>query len=101
MTPFCKLNITGLLRHESGGNYLDTRRRSRGMTEWKYLPILKWKQGERIALRNLTRDQWKGVTPLIELLPIAAAPNFASLQATLPGYLDKNRLLRLGQVGDQ
>ena len=26
MTPSCKLNITGLLRHESGGNYLDTRR---------------------------------------------------------------------------
>ena len=26
MTPSCKLNITGWQRHESGGNYLDTRR---------------------------------------------------------------------------
>lgn len=59
------------------------------MTEWKYLPILKWKQGERIALRNLKGDQWDGVVPLIELQPIAAAPNFPSLQAALPDYLDK------------
>jgi hypothetical protein len=59
------------------------------MTEWKYLPILKWKQGERIALRNLKGDQWDGVVPLIELQPITAAPNFPSLQAALPIYLDK------------
>ncbi len=59
------------------------------MTEWKYLPILKWKQGERIALRNLKGDQWDGVVPLIELQPISAAPNFPSLQAALPDYLDK------------
>jgi len=59
------------------------------MTEWKYLPILKWKQGERIALRNLKGDQWDGVVPLIELQPIAAAPNFPSLQAALPDYLDR------------
>lgn len=60
-----------------------------GMTEWKYLPILKWKQGERIALRNLKGDQWDGVIPLIELQPISAAPNFPSLQLALPTYLDK------------
>lgn len=59
------------------------------MTEWKYLPILKWKQGERIALRNLKGDQWDGVVPLIELQPISAAPNFPSLQTALPDYLDK------------
>lgn len=59
------------------------------MTEWKYLPILKWKQGERIALRNLKGDQWDGVIPLIELLPISAAPNFSGLQAALPEYVEK------------
>lgn len=59
------------------------------MAQWKYLPILKWKQGERIALRNLKDDQWNGVTPLIELQPISAAPNFVSLQAALPDYLEK------------
>ena len=59
------------------------------MTSWKYLPILKWKQGERIALRNLTVDQWEEVVPLFELLPIGAAPNFHALQEQLPGYLAK------------
>lgn len=59
------------------------------MTEWKYLPILKWKQGERIALRNLKGLQSDGIVPLIELLPISAAPNFAALQAELPSYVDK------------
>ncbi|MCW5651021.1 MAG: hypothetical protein KIS62_14845 [Ramlibacter sp.] len=39
---------------------------------WKYIPILKWKQGERIALRNLTPLQWNEMTPLLELLPIIA-----------------------------
>jgi hypothetical protein len=38
------------------------------MTEWKYLPILKWNQGERIALRNLKGSRWDGLVPLIELL---------------------------------
>jgi hypothetical protein len=59
------------------------------MTDWKYLPILKWKQGERIALRNLTGAQWDQVVPLIELLPIDAAPSFQALQAALPSYLGK------------
>ncbi|CAN7760831.1 beta family protein [Pseudorhodoferax sp. LjRoot39] len=59
------------------------------MTEWKYLPILKWKQGERIALRHLQPAQLEGLTPLIELLPISAAPNFASLQTALTTYVDK------------
>lgn len=59
------------------------------MTEWIYLPILKWKQGERIALRNLRGSQWDGVVPLIELLPISAAPTFAALQEALPEYLNK------------
>ena len=26
--------------------------------EWKYQPIMKWKQGERIALRKLAIPQW-------------------------------------------
>jgi hypothetical protein len=58
-------------------------------TAWKYLPILKWKQGERIALRNLTETQWNGVVPLVELLPIVATPDAAGLKAALPSYLDK------------
>lgn len=59
------------------------------MAAWAYLPILKWKQGERIALRSLKPDQRENVVPLIELQPITAAPDRASLVAALPAYLQK------------
>ncbi len=36
-------------------------------TSWKYMPILKWKRGERDALRYLTEAQWNGVVPLAEV----------------------------------
>lgn len=58
-------------------------------TTWKYMPVLKWKQGERIALRNLTPLQWNDVTPLLELLPIIATPDAAGLRAALGPYLGK------------
>lgn len=54
---------------------------------WKYLPILKWKQGEQLALRHLTGSQWTGVTPLIQLPPIHSAPDAAALKVALPAYL--------------
>jgi hypothetical protein len=56
---------------------------------WKYMPILKWKQGEQIALRGLTVAQWEPVVPLLELLAIRAAPDGASLRNALPDYLAK------------
>lgn len=55
--------------------------------KWNYMPILKWKQGEQIALRHLAKSQWEGVTPLLKLPPIDAAPDSASLRAALPSYL--------------
>ncbi|MEI6599498.1 MAG: hypothetical protein WCN21_03425 [Comamonadaceae bacterium] len=58
-------------------------------TQWKYLPILKWKQGERIALRHLTAPQWEALVPLIELPAIVATPDSAGLKSVLPGYLTK------------
>lgn len=58
-------------------------------SEWRYMPILKWKQGEQLALRNLTPEQWKGVTPLIELQPIDAAPETSAIKAKMPDYLSK------------
>jgi predicted ABC-type ATPase len=58
-------------------------------TAWKYLPILKWKQGERLALKNLSFVQWGKIIPLIELPAIVAAPNGDSLRAALPAYLAK------------
>jgi hypothetical protein len=57
------------------------------MATWKYLPILKWKQGERIALRELKNPQWEGMAPLIELQPIESAPDAPSLRSALPAYL--------------
>ena len=57
------------------------------MATWTYLPILKWKLGERIALRNLKADQWSGIVPLIELMPIVSAPDMLALRKALPPYL--------------
>lgn len=57
--------------------------------DWRYLPILKWKRGEQQALRELTAAQWNGITPLVELQPIDAAPDGAALRAALPKYLEK------------
>ena len=34
-----------------------------------YIPILRWKRGERIALRNLLPSDKINMTPLIELVP--------------------------------
>lgn len=57
-------------------------------TKWAYLPILKWKQGERIALRELSPSHWAPIVPLIELPPIDAAPD-AGLRTALPSFLSK------------
>lgn len=58
-------------------------------SDWTYLPILKWKQGERRALRELTTKQWRGLVPLAELLAIDAAPDRTALRDALPAYLAK------------
>ena len=58
-------------------------------TNWRYLPILKWKQGERIALEHLLSTQWESIVPLIEPMSVAAAPDGASLRSALPAYLQK------------
>lgn len=54
---------------------------------WKYLPILKWKQGERIALSKLTSAQWKGLVPLIEILPVD--PKKGAFSETFAPYITK------------
>lgn len=54
---------------------------------WKYLPILKWKQGERIALSKLTSAQWTGLVPLIEILPVD--PKKGALSVTFTPYITK------------
>lgn len=56
--------------------------------QWKYQPILKWKQGERIALRELTATQWQDVVPVLELPAVVAVPDAAGLKAELPSYCD-------------
>lgn len=53
-------------------------------TDWRYLPILKWKQGERIALREMTAAQWGGVVPVLELPAVTG-----DLRPALGAYLDK------------
>ncbi|MDQ1835228.1 beta family protein [Massilia scottii] len=53
---------------------------------WQYMPILKWKRGEQDALRYLDDEHWKELLPLLELMPISAAPEVAALTAALPVY---------------
>ncbi|GIO08033.1 hypothetical protein J31TS6_40610 [Brevibacillus reuszeri] len=36
--------------------------------ERKYVPILKWKKGEKVALENLTDNQRATITPLLEII---------------------------------
>jgi len=40
-----------------------------------YVPILRWKQAERIALRNLFEADRRRITPLIELTPTIFKPS--------------------------
>lgn len=55
-------------------------------SKWRYMPILKWKRGEQDALRYLDDAHWEGMLPLVELMPISAAPEAASLASALPDY---------------
>ncbi len=59
------------------------------MPKWIYLPILKWKQGERIALSKLTPAQRSGLLPVLELPAINSAHDGAALRSALPAYLAK------------
>jgi len=44
------------------------------INEMKYVPILRWKQAERLALRALNEEDRTRVTPLIELIPTIFKP---------------------------
>ena len=62
-----------------------------------YMPILKWKQGEQITLRELdTADQSKMI-PLLELLPFKDIPN-ASFKESFKAEQNKSadKLLKAG-----
>jgi hypothetical protein len=59
------------------------------VSTWTYLPILKWKQGERRAVEELSPSQWQSIVPLLELLSINASPDSAGLNAAVPAYVQK------------
>jgi hypothetical protein len=44
---------------------------------FKYVPVLRWKQGEKYALRDLFKEDRRHIYPLIELIP----PNFSEQNA--------------------
>ncbi|MEX3691907.1 hypothetical protein AB3X91_09195 [Paraburkholderia sp. BR14263] len=56
---------------------------------WLYMPVLKWKRGERDALRFLVDGQWHGITPMLELQPIGVAPDTPTLRGALPAYVSE------------
>src|SRR5438874_5943150 len=60
------------------------------INEMKYVPILRWKQAERLALRALNEEDRTRVTPLIELIPTIFKPR---KQAGIPYAPDPTRVL--------
>lgn len=54
-----------------------------------YVPILRWKRGERIALRNVAEPDRKWITPLIEFLPKDFPPDD-----------DRSVIKKIGEVQD-
>ena len=56
---------------------------------YHYVPVLRWRQGERLALRNLRDDVRKCVTPLIEIYPVKRFEAIASESAELQTALSK------------
>ncbi len=53
-----------------------------------YVPILRWKQGEWLALRNLAEAERARMTPLVEITPRSVAPR--RRQPTVDQMLQKN-----------
>jgi Beta protein len=49
-----------------------------------YVPILRWKQAERLALRYLREDDRKRITPLIELTPVTFKSGKTAEQGAKP-----------------
>lgn len=50
---------------------------------WKYLPILKWKQGERIALREMYEEHWEVTVPLVELMAEPYSQDLTAFKAKI------------------
>lgn len=55
------------------------------MTTHRYVPIIRWRQGEQRALRELSAGARPGVTPLILLLPDHYKPPSATAMASKKG----------------
>ena len=60
----------------------------------RYYPVLKWKKGEQLALKNLTSEQQKGIMPIIELVdPTSPEEFFNTLQGiSCPVYIDTENI---------
>ncbi|HHW36804.1 MAG TPA: hypothetical protein GXX18_06125 [Bacillales bacterium] len=53
-----------------------------------YVPALKWKRGERVALKNLTPKELDNITPLIEIQPIPYNHKEQVFKKTIEQHLD-------------
>lgn len=54
-----------------------------------YVPILRWKRGEWVALRELSEDTRGTLTPLIEITPRSFAPRRSGVASTASDALSK------------
>lgn len=55
---------------------------------YHYIPILKWKRGERIALKNLSQEQMESITPLFEIQPIPYDHKLKTFKKTIDKHLE-------------
>lgn len=53
-----------------------------------YVPIIKWKRGERNALKHLDKDVKANMTPLLEIQPVPYDAIKEEFEKTLDQYLD-------------
>ncbi len=66
-----------------------------------YVPILRWKQAERLALRNLDAETRAGMTPLLEITPRALAAEETADSALVDKRCSKIATEILGDWGDR
>lgn len=57
--------------------------------ERRYVPILRWKRGEWVALRHLAEDIRASLTPLLEVTPKSFAPRSDGSSPTVSEALSK------------
>lgn len=62
----------------------------------RYYPVLKWKKGEQLALKNLSQEQQSSIAPIIEIVDAITPEKFLNtlnvINTTRPIYIDTENI---------